>query len=341
MRTMIAALASTLLVTASLQASAADDCSAVLVPTDEQTRNDYSMMQAYMKLNASDEYERLKSLTKDQRSADASYKLFSAEYEDSDYKEQFQEKIQERLTHENFSMNVSDARAIHRRYLTDAQVEKWGQCKAKSGGSVILVARNVSPNVFALRMDWIPQHGKGSGQLELGLDGGSINGKSSISIHLIGSSSRTFLVKPNAGASAVSLAANIEGNTDDVRVQLAHAPVPPPKQAIPSTDIRVTICSGNACKPGDWPVGNGFPTPNGDCVVHIKANEINDAGVVDRITVLGLDQIVGLPTEFTITKTEMHPAYPASIVRKNLHLCGYVPNTQDRRAIVKLRVAYK
>lgn len=48
-------------------AYAALDCSAALIPTVEQSQSDYTMLQAYMFLNAEAEYDRLKTMYKSGR----------------------------------------------------------------------------------------------------------------------------------------------------------------------------------------------------------------------------------------------------------------------------------
>jgi hypothetical protein len=348
MRTFIAVFVLLAVSAAPITGKTAERCAEVLVPTEEQTRNDYSMMQAYMKMSSSEEYERLRSLSQEKRAADASYKLVKVEYDESQSKEQFKEKIEKRLSREVFSMSVSDARAVHRRYLSETQIQAWSRCmdNTLTGGSVLLVPRSVSPEALAIRLNWIPQQGTGAGNLSIKLVGGQIDGKPTYSLKLIGRTSTSLLVKPDIDAEAVTITANIEGNTDDIRVLLRHAATKKePIEVLPPTDISVIICSGNnACRPGDWGVGTGFPTPNGDCSVSIRADELSATREVESIRVIGVEPILGEATAaaFSITKTEMHPsAYTDSTVRKNLLLCGYVKSIQDRRAILKLRASYK
>src|SRR5919197_799223 len=78
----------------------AEQCESSLSPTLEITNIDYRVKQAYMYVNASLEYDRLQNLDRDSRSADASYKLFSAEYDESKTREEFQQKVRQRLVSE-------------------------------------------------------------------------------------------------------------------------------------------------------------------------------------------------------------------------------------------------
>lgn len=112
----------------------------------------------------------------------------------------------------------------------------------------------------------------------------------------------------------------------------------------PPTEARVVVCSGRSCQVGDWPVGTAFPTPFGDCTVAFRVEDLNTSHKVDRITVQGIQGLTAgaEPSAFTITKAEIHPsAYTNPAVRTNLQLCGYVTDTQDRRAVVRLLITYK
>ena len=79
------------------------ECDAVLLPTIDQRQSDYTLMQTYMSQNAEYEYDRLKNLDTNARNADASYKLFSAEYNDSNTREEFREKVRQRLANPDYS----------------------------------------------------------------------------------------------------------------------------------------------------------------------------------------------------------------------------------------------
>lgn len=319
---------------------AAPDCSAVLIPTVEQAQSEYSMLQAYMRINASEEYDRLKLVDNEGRSAQASYKLFSAEYEDSKNKEEFREKINKRLEREGFTLSVSESKAAHRRFLTEAQISGWKVCVANQaqGGSILLQARDISKEGFPLRIDWVPQKGKGEGDLSLNIVGGKIGGVSDVNFKLVGANTLSKIVVPDSGKDAVLISANIEGNADDIKVNLN----PTPKPIAYNYTGRVTICSGNICSVGDWGVGNGFPTPYGDCTVGVVFNDLDSSRRVISIDVVSIEALSGAQTDFKITKTEMHPsAYDNAAVRKNLHLCGYVKEIKDRRAILQLGVRYE
>jgi len=201
---------------------AATDCGGVLVPTVEQANSEYTMLQAYMRINAAEEYDRLKAMESSGREAQASYKLFSAEYGDSRNKEEFREKTNKRLEREGFNLSISESKAAHRRFLTEAQISGWTKCVASQahGGSVLLQARDISKDGFPLRIDWIPQKGLGEGTLSLSLAGGAIAGESKLTVKLSGANTLSYIVIPEVNKEKVIVAANIEGNADDITVSL-------------------------------------------------------------------------------------------------------------------------
>jgi hypothetical protein len=205
---------------------AQDRCASVLIPSEEQTRSDYSMLQAYMMVSAAEEYDRLRTLSREKRSAEASYKLFSAEFDQSNSKEDFKERIERRLSRESLNHSVSDAKAIHRRHLSDIQLAKWGECISteSAGGSTIVAPREVSSESFVARVEWIPQRGVGAGNLSITLDGGTIDGRAKLTQVLNGRSSVSYIVRSDPGADGVRVVVNIASNSDSIRVPLRQAP---------------------------------------------------------------------------------------------------------------------
>lgn len=213
------------LTTESLTALGAPICDAVLRPNEMNAKSDYAVMQAYMSYNAEHEYDRLQNLDKQSRSADISYKLFSAEYDDSRSREDFQERIRDRLKKELFNMNASESRALSRVYVTDKQVEGWVSCiQASGGGAVLIVANNPNPKSFPLRVTFLPPNGVGQATMELSLDGGLIDGRRSLEQKFVGKSSRSYIVKPKQKTTEVVIAANIAGLSDDLTIDLKPRP---------------------------------------------------------------------------------------------------------------------
>jgi hypothetical protein len=325
-------------------AYAALDCSAALIPTVEQSQSDYTMLQAYMFLNAEAEYDRLKTMDKSGREAQASYKMFSAEYGESNSREEFRDKAKQRLTQEGFSMNISEAKAAHRRYLTETQLVAWKACviAQSQAGSVLLQARDITKEGFPLRVDWVPQTGVGEGDLELNILGGLINGNSQITEKLVGSRTKSFIVVPIQDSKAVVVTANIAGRSDEFTVSLEPEGTGRGGAARYDHSAYVVVCSGHACQSDDWGVNNTFPTTYGDCTVTKVVSDLDTTRRVRFIRVAEVEGLKGDPRDFVITKTAMHPnAYDNSLVRKNLLLCGYVKENTDRRAILKLGITYE
>lgn len=213
------------LITESPRALAAPVCDAVLRPNEVTTKSDYAVMQAYMSYNAEHEYDRLQNLDNQSRSADISYKVFSAEYDESRSREDFQERIRNRLAKESFNMNASESRALSRVYVTDKQVEGWVECiRHSGGGAVLIIASNPNPRSFPLRVTFLPPTGVGQSTMELSLDGGLIDGRRSLVQKFVGKSSRSYIVKPKQKSTEVVIAANIAGLSDDLTVDLKPRP---------------------------------------------------------------------------------------------------------------------
>src|SRR5687767_2587010 len=124
--------------------SFADQCEVALLPTVEVAKTDYRIQQAYMYANADSEYDRLQKLDTTSRSADATFKVFTAEYNDSNSSQEFREKVRNRLTREQFNLNESDARQYYRRFLSDAQLTAWSSCISQGdAGGLLLSVKNI------------------------------------------------------------------------------------------------------------------------------------------------------------------------------------------------------
>ena len=93
-------------------------------------------------------------MDKSARDADVMYKAFSLEYSDSSSRQDFQERVRQRLSKESFKMQASEARALSRVYVSDEQVKAWSDCM-KSGG-VLLVASYSNQTAFPLKVSWSP-----------------------------------------------------------------------------------------------------------------------------------------------------------------------------------------
>ena len=341
MKTLFKMLTFTNLLAIGFLTNAAQNCADALVPTIEQMQSNYSMVQSYMKLYASEEYDRLKALDQASVGADASYKLFSAEYKSSNTKEDFREKINKRLSQENYSASESEAKAGYRRFLSDAQLSAWKACVVAQSiqggaGAFELFVRSVSENLLVLQMDWIPGRGEGSTNGIVQITNGKINGKSTYNLSFSGVDSKVISIYPDPGAKNITVVANVKGRGDTISIDM----VKPSKIDLVS---RVIACSGNVCQSGDWPIGTAFPTPWGDCDVQLQILELDATRRIKNITFLGYQKLAGGdPEDISITKMEMHPsAYIDSSVRRTLKLCGYSKDRTDRRAVVKLGFEYE
>lgn len=221
------------LVSASTYASL--DCGAVLRPNEEKFASDYAVTQAYMYQSAAYEYDRLKKVDSNSRSADASYKLFSAEYSDSSSREDFQERIRNRLVRESFKMSASEARALSRIFVTDVQVSAWVKCvESAGGGAVLIVANDPNASSFPISISFMPPTGVGEASAKIDLDGGAISNRGSLTEKFTGKSSKSFIVKPTQGSKQVVITTNVAGLSDNLTINLKPRVVVPPPPPPPS-----------------------------------------------------------------------------------------------------------
>lgn len=216
---------------------AAPLCDGVLRPNEEKFASDYSIRQAYMSQNAVDEYDRLSRLDANSRAVDGSYKLFSAEYKDSNSSEEFQEKVRQRLSREGFNMSASEARALLRIFVTDKQVEAWISCvkAASDEGAVLIVAKNPNTSGFPIRIRFIPPINVGEAKMTIKLDGGRVENKTTLIQTYTGKSSYPYIVKPSRNSKQVVITASIEGLSDELTIDLTpRVIVKPPSQPLTS-----------------------------------------------------------------------------------------------------------
>ena len=334
------------------------DCAPVLLPTEEQIKTDYSMMQAYMRVSAGEEYDRLKKVSKDQLGAEASYKLFSAEFDSSSSREEFQEKIRKRLDTESFSLSVSDAKAVHRKYLSNEQLTAWTTCiiQKSKGGALLLRAIDPAKDGFALSISWIPQTGVPDGDLELEFSGAKVDGLYKYKVYMPGKTDRSVLVKPDQGASAIVIVGNIRSNDDSIRVRFDLVPTKPPLEVggmlgdtltvarryptkttpywLPTSTISVATKAGSA-EPGSSYVGNsvswGASISAGAREIRFKlppnpSEYITAAGVFDGFIISGFSK----PIRSVIVRNSSNLVIDATNSSREIHLAiagKYAPNT--------------
>lgn len=206
-------------------------CDAALYPTQEAYTSNYRLLQAHMRLNAEYEYSRLKMMTQQQREAEASYKLFAAEYENSTSSSEFRERVISRLETENYNFDESQSRAYTRQGPTAQQMQAWTTCQQqRSGGGYIIVTTertSASRDPFAITMAWrFPEgHPADRQYVDLELVGGTTAGVSRKRLELSGSGRTSLPVTPNASANAVLVIANLNNaGTDQLYVDLTSPP---------------------------------------------------------------------------------------------------------------------
>lgn len=231
----------------SLQASAQDvrQCDTSLAPTVERASSEYALAQAYLFVNAEREFDELRKKSAESRDASASYRFFSAEYNDSRSASEFQQRVRDRLTREGFSMQQSEARASYRRFLSPTQLAAWSTCvqSVTNGGSVILTADSVSRGPFPIQVSWRPQRGVGSATLTIEVRGASISGSNKLSQRLEGATDRPFILEPDSSSQPITLTAEIAGAADVLVLprEFKRSAPPPPAPAPPPPPPRVSV----------------------------------------------------------------------------------------------------
>lgn len=143
-------------------ASPAKICNASLIPTIEQSSRDLRKIYSYMSANAESEYERLKIMTAQGRAAEASYKFFSAEYGDSNTKEEFREKVKSRISQVSMFSDDKEATTFYHSGLEDWQLKNWNDCvrTTTNAGALFLLARNEQSGGLTLVVNWIEPTGQ-------------------------------------------------------------------------------------------------------------------------------------------------------------------------------------
>lgn len=210
----------------------ADLCGQVLRPTVESTASDLRSTYAYMASNAEYEYDLLKSMSSGQRAASATYKVFSGEYKDSTSRQDFSERVRNRIRTENVFSSSSEARTAYRENLSDNQVSAWLGCAVNGG--ILLHMREVTASGFVLRVTAKPGTNVPSIAVQLRGTNALIDGVAVKSWTFTGPSSKGFAISRPAGSTnpIVSVIVNGGGYTDDVTVNLSPTP-PQPQLSFP------------------------------------------------------------------------------------------------------------
>jgi hypothetical protein len=158
-------------------AFATSGCEAVLIPSVESIHEDNRKFEAFMFLNAAEEYDRLHELQEGIRKADATFLAFSAEYGDSNRREVFREKVQKKLQQTSGIKNEIDARSMLRTGVSDTQVKEWGRCMQNAGdaGGVLLTTTDQpSSNGYLLTLTRRLGAGPHDAPLRLNVENGTI-----------------------------------------------------------------------------------------------------------------------------------------------------------------------
>jgi len=208
-------------------AQTAAECDAVLIPSVESRKGDYAILQAFAKVNVDELYDKIAQGSSKGRGGGVSYAGFGVDFQQSNSRSDFKERVEKRLVDEKFNLSNSESRAYYRQRVSDAQVVAWLGCVTQTGGggAVLLSARDLDSRGFNLVVTWLPQTGVGNAQLELRATGGTINGNAIFSEQRTGRGAKTYLVRATS-KQPVKVLANIAGSTDTVMATQAPTKAP-------------------------------------------------------------------------------------------------------------------
>lgn len=193
----------------------AAECDGVLIPTVEIAKSDRTTELTYLIVIDKSEYEKLKS----GGSAGLSIPIVEVIVKASANWSDFQERRSRYLEAQQFRYSESDSRSYLKTYLPDNVVSAWAKCMTDNAG-VAVYARSVTPTTFALRLEWDPPGGVASAGAEVGVGGGTIDGKATLKTTLTGRSKASWIVTHDREAD-VTVVANVQGYTDDLVVRRA------------------------------------------------------------------------------------------------------------------------
>lgn len=216
---------------------AAGPCDSVLVPAIEQNNISTIRVESYMNIHAEEEYERLSSMKSGKIGGNyleqSTYKRFSTEFESSNNKSEFQEKVRRRLDDERYYQYVQNNDQSFRSHLTSDQINGWVACQ--KGGAILLHADDLSPEAFTLRVSFRPGTSMTKGRLELKVAGAlfSRNKKDTLLIEMAGPSDRIEFVEPSTAARSVTVVGQMLGLADRLNVTIR----PPSKKFVEAEKV--------------------------------------------------------------------------------------------------------
>ncbi len=267
-------------------------CNAALIPTVVESSSHVRRLYSYMWLHAEVEYDRLSKMDTRTREAQASYKLFSGEYGESQTKEQFKEKTSKRISEEKIFSDDTEITTYFRKGLEEAQLLEWSKCIAATSGAgdLLLSTRNERAKGFVLVVTWVEPNAAGSESvIELEVQDGNLHvgnkKRTSTKVRFTSSSSRAIFVSRAPSSKEVSVVANTPGFSADIlsRTPSRQRPVKVIRVCNENENCagRVLACYPSREDPGEYgniPVGTWWQGPNSpDFEKHVKIGAVTSA----------------------------------------------------------------
>lgn len=255
--------------------------------------------------------------------------------------DQFEQRRQELLRQHNVNMSTELARRIFTSAVNQSVIDAWAHCQISRAGGIVVTTRQVSPRAATIRIYWQPVPGGAAiGTLEHVESRGAAQGRDDLMRILPrawGPSQREFVLDRRPSED-LRFTVTINGLSDTVFVPASIEDRP----QVYDTQAIVSVCSGTStCDGAQWGVTSNPPTPLGDCIVTIRVPGPNSSQRIVRVDVIGRDPQVGNADEFRVLARPHPNAHDNGAFRQHIMLCGSVPNSQDRRANLRLGVIYR
>ncbi len=235
-----------------------DPCESCLIPTVSSIKKDYSIAQAYAYVNAKNDYEKIKNGSGSNTSLDVVYKAFAFDLKNSNSAEQFEERVRQKLTTMQFSMDEQSAESHYRRGLEEFQVDDWLECQRihsnSNASKLLLYVQKITRDSAAVVVRFQAGFGVPPRQLLIvDVSGAKIKDKADVQEMLETASERTYLVEKKQDTSEALVTAKAGGLTQTIHIDFAHIAN---QGGMLGDTISITRCSPTA----DTPYPNWTPS---------------------------------------------------------------------------------
>lgn len=314
----------------------AESCDKVLVQNTESDRSEEARAIASLALVDEQTFDEIKKSSSNKVGASASYKFFSADFDESSSYSEFEQRRRKRLQQHNYSESASSSRDTLRQFLSESQLQVWLACKvaASSSGAVILTATNRAPQLrsASLRVAVRLPPARGSGMLSLRLTGAAIDGRRSLDIPVTGSRTLPFILVFDQGSAEALITSEIEGLADELYVKASEPRFP---ERFQYARFSFDVCSGhqNGCV--------GLPGTTTGCHF-VEVSTVPSGRYITSVSPsFRKGQIItGASKAFSLTLTPSASAATDPAAARFINACGSSADDQTWRQTVEVEVTH-